>query len=38
MLIIFPLVEHLVPGLRLADGIQHIAVALAVNRLLEGLD
>ena len=38
MLIVFPLVEHLVPGLRLADGIQHIAVALAVDRLLEGLD
>ena len=36
--IIFPLVEYLVPGLRLADRVQHVAVALAVDGLLEGLD
>ncbi len=33
-----PLIEHLIPSLRLADGIQHITVTLAVNRLLKGLN
>ena len=38
MLVLLPLVQDIVPLLRLADGIQHIAVALAVHSLLEGLD
>ncbi|MPM51928.1 hypothetical protein SDC9_98680 [bioreactor metagenome] len=36
--VVLPLIEHLVAPLRLADGIQHIAVTLAVDRLLIGLN
>ena len=38
MLILLPLIKDAASFLRLTDGIQHIAVALAVNRLLKGLD
>ena len=38
MLVLLPLVQHVVALLRFADGVQHVAVALAVHRLLEGLD
>ena len=36
--ILLPLVQYPVPLHRAADGIQHIAVALAVHRLLESLN
>ena len=33
-----PLVQNAVPLFRGADGVQHVAVALGVDRLLEGVD
>ena len=38
MLVLLPLVQHVVALLRFADGVQHVAVALAVHRLLESLN
>ena len=38
MLILLPLIEHLGALVRGADGVQHIAVTLRVDRLLIGLD
>ena len=38
VLIVSPLVEHFLALLRLADGIEHVAVALAVHGFLERLD
>ena len=38
VLIRLPLVENVISFRRIANGIQHIAVALAVDAFLEGLD
>ena len=38
MFVVFPLIEHIVALLRLADGVEHVGIALAVQRFLEDLD